>query len=201
MQRTGRDQKPRGEAIRPRRSLVFALVIVSALWCSLWNNTHYRSNGLRSPLPGVVTFALPIVRPVVSLDFAATVLNITSDQARRLIDDGSLLFAWDLSRKQNRPLVRIWAQSLAHYADQKPAPQALPDMQTITGLMFPNHGSKIIAHEVSRRWGCDPEHVTNLLQDGLLRKANGTAWRSGRGGSPAVDFASLVEFLEERQIC
>jgi hypothetical protein len=134
------------------------------------------------------------------LDFAATVLNVTSDQVRGLIDDGRLLFAWDLSVKQTRPLIRIWAQSILDYVSQTAPPKHLPSLADVLDQIFPNHGAKILANEISRRAGCDPEHVTNLWRAGLLRKASGSGCRSGRNGSPLIDFASLTEFFQERQL-
>lgn len=172
---------------------------LSAISCSSWNNKRSKALCSFECLLAVVTFTvLPLLRPLVSLDFAATVLNVDWNKARALIEDGSLLWAWDIGRNPQRPLIRIFARSLADYVERRPAPKSIPTLESILEEIFPAHGPAITANYISRRCGVDPEHPANLIRAGKLRLARGTTFKLGRNSSPMVDFNSIAQFFDER---
>jgi len=153
------------------------------------------------PSRAVVVYQVSLLRPLVSLDVVSSVLNVTRDDARGLIEDGSLLWAFDLSVKQSRPLVRVFSQSLADYARIRTAPKSGPEFSAVLQAIFPVHGKAIRSSLLCRAWSVDEDHTLNLWRAGLLRLADGSECKSGCNGSPALDFASVAEFMEERQLC
>lgn len=149
-----------------------------------------------------VDLRFTLQRSLVSLDFTATLLNLTNEQAFELIEDGSLLWAFDLSSKQGerRKLIRVYAGSVADYLERRPSTGKLPAVREIIDQVFPDHGSTITAADISRQWGTDPDHVLNVWRAGHLRLFKGSKCRLGRNGSPLVDFGSVADFMAERQV-
>jgi hypothetical protein len=175
------------------------LLLAGSLFAGIASKRH--STGHHVATSGnVVTIAFPLVRPLVSIDFCATALNITPDQTRGLIESGELLWAFNLGLTESRPLVRIWAESLRARIENQPASKAIPDIEVVLKQVFPGAANTVTSSQLSRIWSVDAEHTLNLVRAGLLHLAKGTLCRVGRGGSPALEFASVATFMEERQI-
>lgn len=190
--------KPLRGSIQPRRLLFFALVITTALSARKGLERHERCvSSCRAAGRSVVVYQVPLSRPLVSLDVVSCVLNVSPEEAKGLIENGCL-YAFELSRKETRPLVRVIASSLANYTSRQHAPNSAPGVQQLIDEIFPSRPVTIGAAYLSRRWSCDPDHVLNLWRAGLLRAAKGASCKPGPGGSPSLDFESVADFMKAR---
>lgn len=193
----GSNRKPLRGSNRSQRWLaLFCLGSIAV--GSLGINAISRFNGtyaIHGARCAVVSYQVTIVRPLVSLDVVSSVLNVSREDGRMLIDNGSL-FAFNLSLKQSRSLIRVFSHSLAEYARSRTAPKAAPEFSAVLGAAFPGQGKTIRASQVVRAFSCDNDHVLNLIRAGAFRLANGEQIKTGCNGSPLLEFASVTEFME-----
>src|SRR5215472_16677760 len=127
---TGSKSFARREHVRACRWLAVSVLLFVAILPSFT-----QPEALACPRAGctVVNLNLTIPKPLVSLEFSATALGVTYNEAFQLIEDGSLLWAFDLSAKQGhkRRLIRVLSQSLADHISKRPLSKTLPDVQQI----------------------------------------------------------------------
>lgn len=161
-------------------------------------------------LPTNTVPLLACKRPLISLHTAADVLDKSHQQVLDLIEDGALLFAWDFGTgHSHRKAVRILAQSLIDYqrgqsASSLPAREqfahAVSLIFPMSAMIRPGAVAKLRAHSIAFQFGIKSDHFLELVDSGLLRVAASSPRRRGPGGSPYIEFSSVVEFLKKRRI-
>jgi hypothetical protein len=125
--------------------------------------------------------------------------RLSRDEALRLIDNGQIQWAWDISRLgARRSEVRIWRESLLSYLAaesgqaKKKKPEAAP-LQDVIAAILPKpwaltpRAAVVGRRELQRRFLCCRTHLAGLVEDGELRVC-------GRG----ILYQSAFEFLKRR---
>ena len=128
------------------------------------------------------------------------------DDILALIEDGSLLYAWDIrggdvSSPASRE-IRILPACIEHYrltGGHRPFPKS--DHQVEADLLF-NLGSKTFT--TSRRLAlvlnCSSTHVINLIEARQLAVLPNTTWGTGPNGAALVTIESVKTFFSSRRI-
>jgi hypothetical protein len=137
-------------------------------------------------------------------------LGVDEGTVGAMIEDGWLGWAWDIAtasvvRREVRVLARC-VQDVKPFADlyegSQPVPDVLPQYsagQVITTI-FGAERPWIWGKEFYRAFNCDSGHMINLVLEGTLKRLPRTDWRRGPGGSPAIAWASVVEFVSQRRM-
>jgi sugar phosphate isomerase/epimerase len=149
---------------------------------------------------------LEFKRPLVSVWTVLAVSDLKSEDAvLEAIDDGRLLYAFDIARPNaNRRLVRVLASSVVDFVEGRKPPNnsEAQEWQKVLRQIFPVTSPTIVAKEIAIAWNVSSTHIINLIEQKLLRlDANGSPWHGGRGGSPRVEYASATDFLKTRRLC
>jgi hypothetical protein len=155
-------------------------------------------------MPATTTKPISFKRPLVGLWTVLSVTDLKSeDDVLAAIEDGSLLWAFDLKTKRAKArLVRVLAASVCDFVAGNPPPKMTEadEWRQVQNLIFGAPASSIPAKEIALAWNISGTHMLNLCDEKLLRLAKGSPRHCGPGGSPLVIFQSAVEFLRERRI-
>ena len=195
------------------------------------------------PVPVKFNFGFTERRPLVPLAAAAMFLNLNARQTMALIEDGELLWAFDIrSPAASRRVPRILRQSLFEFAGlcslEIVSSRDKSEFRQVVDLILPEeimvpcdnvrgwkterprgqarnfqHEMRIVsasygafklpkepvlrAAEIAEYFSCIPQHVTNLIADGMFQPVN---LPLGPKASPFVTRESVVQFLEKRRI-
>lgn len=145
---------------------------------------------------------ITLCRPLVNLQTAAAALDRHPPAVQRLVEDGSLPWAFDLAVVQRRRMeVRILSQCLRDFQLRQVAASRALEFDAVLQIIFPllPPSGTIKADTIARRFNCRTDHIAHLVKSGRLRLAGAPA-RSGPGGSPAIEAASVIKFLRQRRI-
>ena len=150
------------------------------------------------------TKPISLKRPLLSVWTVLSVTNLKSeDEVLVAIEDGQLLWAFNIaSREAKSRLVRVLAASVQNFVEGKQPPEMseVEEWKQVERMIFPTPAPSIPAKEIALAWNCSTTHVINLCDQRLLRLAKGSPRHAGPGGSPLVDYRSVVEFLKTRRI-
>lgn len=135
-------------------------------------------------------------------------LDRSAAEVMALIEEGRLRFAWNIGgRRVRNRTVRILTQSLREFQSGQPTPNttAEEDFQQAVRQIFPAVSrasglATVRATTIAKRFSVSSSHVLHLIDQRELRALRGTVRRPGPTGSPAVEFASVVEFLRKRRL-
>ena len=155
-------------------------------------------------------------RPMLGMNAAKAVTGFNEDEVLSEISLGRIKWAFDLStqpfgmkKKKNsntlyssvRTFVVILTRSLVAYIDpalaqpetvEDVANAVLPPSSIITG--------NLRGTELQFAFNVTSEHVLNLIRAGLIKESSKSNWHQGRGGSPTIVRASVVQFLKTRRL-
>jgi hypothetical protein len=143
-------------------------------------------------------------RPLMPIPAVMWRLDVDEDQVLRLIEDGELLWAFNLAAaRATRRTIRVLSESVSDYlagqvrtcGDNK----AEAEWQRVASLVFPDK-PVIVTCELARALSCGRDLAMNLVRKNHVRVVSGRRWRSGPGGSPRIDTASAKEWLKGRRI-
>jgi hypothetical protein len=153
------------------------------------------------PPPSAITLQAPLV----GAEAARLALRCGEKQLMAWILSGDIEWAFDFRRDgARRSCLRILTRSMiAHLQRNRPitprerAAQRLHPLQDEFDLMFHHHRPLLTSTELARVWACSPEHVHNLIEDGLL----GLAGEAG-GSCKALQVTrhSALHFMQTRRI-
>ena len=152
---------------------------------------------------------LAILRPLVNLWTAVAALDRSQNEVIALIEDGKLRYAWNIaSRASGHREIRILTQSLVEFQSSQRLPPVPPDeeFQRVVKLIFPAVSYKngvaasVCATTITKRFSAGSQHVLALADEGSLRFVKDAVRRRGPNGSPAIEFASVVQFLKQRRM-
>lgn len=163
-------------------------------------------------------------QPLVNLWTAVAALGVLEDEVLRMIQDGSLRFAWNIACKNSgKQYVRILAHSISDFqAGKSASPSGLnlrrtlafhgtsarsdEEYQRAIKLIFPAISHKpdgtacLRLTTIQRRFSVTHTHMARLVREGSLQMCKGDVFRSGPNGSPAITFASVLAFMKARRM-
>lgn len=159
------------------------------------------------PAPSSSLPQITLSRPLVNVATAGAALDCHADAIRGLIEDGKLLWAFNISTEiHTYQEVRILAHCLRDFQTGQLAASRALDFAAVLTLIFPMLPApqfgvipKLTADTLARRFNCRTDHVFHLVNVGGLRLIGSKA-RRGPGGSPFIEFASVANFLRKRRI-
>lgn len=144
-------------------------------------------------------------RALMCVQSAMWALDLNEDEVLRLIDDGQLLWAFDISSPGARCRdIRILSDSVAAIMQGRPV-AALNETSIqeawVVSRIFPA-AEFVKVKEVARILSCSSTHVFHLVHSGAVQ-AEPTSWasrRSGPKGSPVIYTQSLQRWLLKRRV-
>jgi len=148
--------------------------------------------------------ALKLTRPLVSVWTVLSVTELSNEDAvLEAIESGELRWAFNIARpKSGKRSIRVLSQSVSEYIARTPAPRIsdAEELAHIVRKLFPIYGAAIRVTQLARDWNASGTHIIHLVDERELRLAKGSPRRAGRGGSPLIEVASVVEFLKRRRV-
>ncbi|MDB6068638.1 MAG: hypothetical protein JWR26_4846 [Pedosphaera sp.] len=148
------------------------------------------------PAPFTSSYLVAITWPMVSVEFAMMLLNLNRAAVLQLLDEGQLLYAWDI-RAHNacRSFLRVYSQSIVDYQSKTPdsAGSHTAVIESILPVMRGNPSTPALC----RVLGCDEKHVNKLGNENLIRFSR--RGRRGKGHASIFSCNSIASFLEERR--
>ncbi len=143
-----------------------------------------------------VTF-IPVKSPLLSVSVVQSVLYCDSKQIMDLVDDGSLLFAFDIkTRAANKISLRILTQSLVDYVQEK-KPDRHRDEEKIYQSILPAGKISIPGVVLARTLNCDADHIGRLIRDGSFKEFTR---RDRRTQTAHIGRDSVLRFLKQRRL-
>jgi len=190
---------PRGVSPR-RRALLFAAVSLAVFF--LVGAVREQAMPTQSNSLPQITFRGPLV----DLGTARAALLLDTPKVKALIESGDIRWVFDVARSTARQEIRILARSLADYQNGIRA-AGTDDLTAILGVIFPTMTklrpgvvATIRAATITRQFAINSSHCLNLLDDGEFKILKGIPRRAGVGGSPLVEFSSVVDFVNRRRV-
>ena len=142
------------------------------------------------------TPSIPLRRYLLDVTTAAAVLDIDSKKVFKLLENGSIEWAFDIrSKHAGRTCHRIFALSLLDYVEGK---QGSYDFDAIFKLLLPGQAEHTVIRRVASALNCKPDFVGILLDDGSLKRVDKPrrqpkeAWQIWR--------RSVYDFLKSRRL-
>ena len=146
---------------------------------------------------------LPVVgvqargRPLLPIQGVMSLVAMTQDQALALIDEGKLLWAWDLGLQHKRARRRLLRVLPACVADFLVSRECLLEFQDVLSQLLPPTGAAVTVASVSMLLNVTNDFVYALASRGELKLL--TRCRKGPGGSARISVPSFIEFLKQRR--
>lgn len=141
-------------------------------------------------------------RPLMSMNAAMGELDLDEDDVLVLIDEGSLLWAWDIAGKgAGSRTVRVLTESIEDlvYSRKRPYTDDESEWLRVASLVFPDK-PVIVTYELARSLNCGRQLAVNLVHTRQLKTVPGTRIRSGPCGSAQIVTASAKEWLRKRRM-
>lgn len=139
-----------------------------------------------------------ILTPLVGIKFASAVLGCDVSQVKARIENGVILYAFDVSRARGaRPCIRIFSPCLAE--DWSATAPRFSSLSSVIDTILPFE-SNPSTWQLSKRFNCSPNHTLNLLRARRIKPAKPSSCRPGPGGSPRVELGSARAFLASRRM-
>lgn len=136
-------------------------------------------------------------RPLLPVRGVMSVLDVGEREVLAAIEDGSLLWAWDLSlqpERARRKLLRVLPECVEDFSSGRACRLEWPD---IFALLLPPNGETVFATDIQRALNVTETHVSALLRRKQILAC--TRSRSGPGGSAQVLRYSFEGFLKRRR--
>lgn len=137
-------------------------------------------------------------KPLLPLRGVSALLDQGKGQVLELIEDGSLLWCWNvtLSPKDGRKReLRILPAAVADYLSGRPCALEWPD---VLRLLLPHEDPVILATDISRVLNISGTHLYNLARRKVLVPCS--TWRPGPGGYARFPVKTFVDFLRARRV-
>ncbi len=138
------------------------------------------------------------VRPLYTVGAARALLGVDEDDVLHAVEDGYLLFAWDLSLSgpngRRAKDLRILPAALDSYKAGQVCQLEFPQVVT---MVLPHHRPLLTAREIRLVLNLSSTHVINLIRYKLLMACS--LPHRGPYGSPKVTASSFVNLLRTRR--
>jgi hypothetical protein len=149
--------------------------------------------------------AITLQAPLVGVEAARLALRCGERHLMAWIHSGDLEWAFDFRRDgARRSCLRILTRSMVAFQQRnrpitprEMAAQRLHPLQDEFDRIFPHHRPVLVSTELARVWACSPEHVHNLIEDGLMGLADGGP---GSRNVAQVTRQSVLQFMQTRRI-
>ncbi|HZV36823.1 MAG TPA: hypothetical protein VFB72_19765 [Verrucomicrobiae bacterium] len=137
-------------------------------------------------------------RPLLTADFARSILDCSNEHLTDLIDEGLIQPVWNICTPGAKLReLRILAAGLLFYqTTQRPLPA---DPKEVAGDIFAPD-ALITTATLQRVLNCHHQHVSQLIALKSLTLAPGETMRRGRNGFAKVTRSSCLAFLEKRLV-
>jgi len=143
------------------------------------------------------TVSRPHSKPLLPVRGVISLVDRNEDQVLRLIEDGTLAWAFDVAldpkRGRNREL-RVLPACVADYLRGQACSLEWAD---VLRLMLPHDGPVILSKDITRLLNVSGTHTYHLARRKLITPRS--TWRRGRGGCARFAADSFVEFLKSRR--
>ena len=136
-------------------------------------------------------------KPLLPVRGVMSLVDKNEDQVLRLIEDGSLLWAFDvaLDTKHGRSKeLRILPACVADYLRGQQSPI---EWAEVVRSLLPHDEPVILSKDITRVLNVSGTHTYHLVSRKLLAPCS--TWRSGRGGCGHFTTKSFVAFLKSRR--
>jgi hypothetical protein len=155
---------------------------------------------LQAELPETCSEQVLVRRPMVDLGAAMAMLDLSEQQLRHEIQRGRIKWAFNLGVGA-RNHVRILVRSLAKYGNRTLIQPAT--VEGVADMVLPRESAAtgaVRGTELQFALNIRSQHVTRLLDAGLIEEASDSQLGSGRFGSASITRASVVQLLARRRI-
>ncbi|HEV2692158.1 MAG TPA: hypothetical protein VG347_04615 [Verrucomicrobiae bacterium] len=139
-------------------------------------------------------------RPMVDLGAAMAMLDLNEQQLRRAIERGRIRWAFNLA-VGGRNHVQILVRSLANYTDRTIIQPATPE--GVANMVLPPESATsgtVRGTELQFGLNIRSQHVTKLLDAGLIAESEMSNGGKGRNGSHIFTRESIVRLLVTRRM-
>jgi hypothetical protein len=126
-----------------------------------------------------------------------SLVDKNEDQVLRLIEDGSLVWAFDVAldpKRGRRRELRVLPAAVADYLRGQSCGLEWAD---VLRLLLPHDEPVILSREITRILNVCSTHTYHLARRKLITPRS--TWRRGRGGCARFAADSFVEFLKLRR--
>jgi hypothetical protein len=154
---------------------------------------------MRNPDGTRLTFQLPLL----GVEGVRAATGLDEDEILAEIEEGRILWAWNIGLEGERTYLRVWHRSLAAWHNPKLAqPEALDE---VLRAMLPTRcwiTGTLDSKEVKRVLNTGHMHVARLCETGLLSEhaKSGERAASGPNGKRIITRASVERFFRERRM-
>ena len=141
-------------------------------------------------------------RPMLGMNAAKAVTGFNEDEILAEIFSGKIKWAFNLAAADTeRQFVIILTRSLVCFCEptltqpetlEGVANAVLPQQSLVTG--------NLRGTDLQKAFNVTSEHVLNLIRAGRVTESRKSATHQGRGGSPTITRASVVQFLKQRRL-
>ena len=136
-------------------------------------------------------------RPLLPVCGVVSLLDKDEDQVLRMVDEGDLLWAWDVAlqpERARRKELRVLPECVEDHLAGRKCRLEWPD---VLGLILPHDRTVLETGEIERPLNVSGTHVFALARRRCLKVAR--KGRVGPGGSMRVTAFSFVQFLKARR--
>jgi len=141
-------------------------------------------------------------RPLMSIAAVCWRLDCGPDKVLRLIEDGDLLFAWNIASSNTRQRIpRVLTECVEDFISKRSRPFKSEDAEWnyCAGLIFPVEPI-LSARDLTRTLNCGRQHALDLIREKHFTPVRGYRCRRGPGGSPRIHTASVAAWLKSRRL-
>jgi hypothetical protein len=134
--------------------------------------------------------------PFATISAARTLLDLDEDEIFERIEDGRILWAFNISasRGARRKELRILPAALADYKAQRPCQITWAQ---VFRQALPSNKPRFPCRQISRALNCSDSQVISLIKVRSLRAIR--AWRRGAQGAALITRDSFIRFLLRRR--
>ena len=139
----------------------------------------------------------PRSKPLLPVRGVMSLVDKNEDQVLRLIEDGSLVWAFDVAldpKRGRRRELRVLPAAVADYLRGQSCGLEWAD---VLRLLLPHDEPVILSREITRILNVCSTHTYHLARRKLITPRS--TWRRGRGGCARFAADSFVEFLKLRR--
>jgi hypothetical protein len=154
-------------------------------------------NAIAEPVSPSATMPRQHSKPLLPVRGVMSLIEKNEDQVLRLVEDGSLLWGWNvaLDPKRARSMeLRILPACVADYLRGTACSLEWAD---VLRLLLPHDEPVILSTDISRALNISITHTYNLAHRKQISPCS--SWRPGPGGCARFPAKTFVEFLQTRR--